>query len=81
MEKSVLDGSTQEEPSRANPSSNSGTRARPNRPSTTSTPRWVIGLAIIFIILVLLFVIMHFAGMGFSNHIQISSLGYWVQQL
>lgn len=78
MRKTVLRG---EDPPLPDPSSNSGIHVRPNRPSTTSTPRWVKVLVVIFIILVLLFVIMHFTGNGFGNHLRMSSIEPWVQQL
>ncbi len=44
------------------------TRVRPDRGSTTSTPRWVKVFGIIAIVLVLLFVIMHLTGGGLGGH-------------
>jgi len=44
-------------------------RERPDRGSTTNTPRWVKVFGIIFIVLVLLFVIMHLTGNSpFGHH-------------
>ena len=40
----------------------SQTHTKPDRGSTYSTPRWVKVSAIIFIVLVLLFVILHLTG-------------------
>ena len=40
----------------------------PNRRLPPSTPRWVKVSVIIFIILVLLFVILHLMGLGFGGH-------------
>ena len=40
----------------------------PNRGSPPSTPRWVKVSVIIFIVLVLLFVILHLMGLGFGGH-------------
>jgi hypothetical protein len=40
----------------------------PDHRWTTSTPRWVIVFGIIFIVLVLLFVIIHLTGGGLGGH-------------
>jgi len=40
----------------------------PNRGSPPSTPRWVKVSVIIFIVLVLMFVILHLMGLGFGGH-------------
>jgi len=50
------------------------TRRGPDRASTTSTPPWVMPSAIIAIVLVLLFVIMHLTGGGLGGHIPHSSV-------
>ena len=55
-----------------------GTRERPDRRSPPSTPRWVKVSAIIVIVLVLLFVILHLAGGGFGGHAPL--IQHWVQQ-
>lgn len=44
------------------------THGGPDRGSTTSTPRWVKVFGIIVIVLLLLFVILHLTGGGFSGH-------------
>ena len=44
------------------------------RESTASTPRWVKVLGIIAIIVVLLFVILHFTGRGHGGHAPSSSV-------
>ena len=60
------------------PDSNSDTgddtRVRPDRGSTTSTPRWVKVSGIIAIVLVLPFVIMHLTGGGLGGHTRPSSV-------
>ena len=68
MKKSVLPGATEEGTHMAAPSSNSGTRVRPASSSPPSIPRWVKVSAIIFIVLVLLFVLQHLAGGVFMGH-------------
>ena len=73
MKKSVLRGATEEGTHMAAPSSNSSTRVRPDRGSTTGTPRWVKVFGIIFIVLVLLFVILELTGHGFGGHMQMST--------
>jgi hypothetical protein len=67
-----LRGATEEGTHKATPSSNSGTRVRPDRGSTNGTPRWVKVFVIIFILLVLLFVILHLTGNGFGDHMHMS---------
>lgn len=64
----------------------SQTDTKPDRGSTTSTPpstpRWVKMVGIVFIVLVLLFVILHLTGNslgGPGSHIP--SIEYWLQQL
>ena len=61
-----------EEPHRADPppypDTRDDTRVRPNRGSTTSTPRWVKVFGIITLVLVLLFVILHLTGGGLGGH-------------
>jgi hypothetical protein len=81
MEKSVLRGATEEGTHMADPSSNSGTRVRRARGSTTGTPRWVKVFVIIVIILILLFVILHLTGNGFGDHMHMSIIEHGVQQL
>jgi len=44
------------------------THVKPDRRSPPSTPRWVKVSAIIVIVLVLLFVILHLTGNGFGGH-------------
>ena len=39
----------------------------PDRSSTYSTPRWVKVFGIMFIILIVLFIILHFMGLGFGG--------------
>ncbi|WP_321548563.1 hypothetical protein [Hyalangium rubrum] len=51
-----------------NPDSNGDTGVGPGRESPPSTPRWVYVFGTIFIVLVLLFVILHLAGGGFRSH-------------
>ena len=68
MKKSVFRGATEEGMHMAIPSSHSDTRVRPDRKSPPSIPRWVKVSAIIFIVLVLLFVLQHFAGGVFMGH-------------
>ena len=57
-----------------NPDSNDDTRAGPGRGSTTSTPRWVKLFAIIALVLVLLFIILHVACHGLRGHTPSSSV-------
>lgn len=40
----------------------------PGRGSRPATPRWVIILAVIFVLSALLVVILHFMGFGFGGH-------------
>jgi hypothetical protein len=68
MKKSVLPGATEEGTHMAPPSGNFGTRVRQAHSSPPSTPRWVRVSAIIFIVLVLLFVLQHLAGGVFMGH-------------
>jgi hypothetical protein len=42
----------------------------PNRPPAPATPRWVKIFVAIFIILVLIVVAMHIAGVDFGGHLQ-----------
>jgi hypothetical protein len=63
------------------PDSNSGTRVKPDRGSTTGTPGFVKVFVIIVIILVLLFVILHLTGNGFGPHMHMSIIAHGVQQL
>ena len=72
MKKSVLRGARDAGTHMAVPSSNSGTRVRRERGSTTGTPRWVKVFVIIFIVLVLLFVILHLTDHGFGSHMHMS---------
>ena len=54
-----------------NPDSNGDTGdagVRPDRRSPPNTPRWVKTFGIIAIVLVLLFAILHLAGVGFGGH-------------
>jgi hypothetical protein len=44
------------------------TGVRPDRGSTTSTPRWVYVFGLIALVLVLLFVILHLTGGGLGGH-------------
>jgi len=57
------------------------TRVRPDRGSTTNTPRWVKVFVIIVIVLVLLFVILHLTGNGFGDHMHMSIIEHGMQQL
>jgi hypothetical protein len=68
MKKSVFQGARDAGTHMAAPSSASSTRVRPDRSSPPSTPRWVKVSAIIFIVLVLLFVLQHLAGGIFMGH-------------
>jgi hypothetical protein len=52
------------------PHSNGNTGDRPDSGSTTSTPRWVKVFGIIALVLILLFVILHLAGVGLGGHRQ-----------
>ena len=81
MKKSVFRGATEEGTHMAAPSSNSGTHVRPDRGSTTGTPRWVKVFVIIIIILVLLFVILHLTGNGFGAHMHMSTIAHGGQPL
>ncbi len=67
MRKSVLRGATEEDRHMTAPSSNSGTRVRPDRGSTPTTPRWVQWFVALVIVLVVLFVILHLTGNGFGG--------------
>ena len=40
----------------------------PERSSTYSTPRWVKVFGIIFITLIVVFIVLHFLGLGFGGH-------------
>ena len=60
-----------------NPDSDTGPRVRPNRPSPPSTPRWVKVSAVVVIVLVLAFVILHLTGGGFGHHAPL--IQHWVQ--
>lgn len=40
----------------------------PDRGSPPPTPRWVIILGIIFVLLILLVIILHLMGFGFGSH-------------
>ncbi len=68
MKKSVFRGATEEGTHMVAPSSHRDTRVSPDRKSPPSTPRWVKVSAIIFIVLVLLFVLQHLAGGVFMGH-------------
>ena len=81
MKKSVLRGARDAGTHMAVPSSNSGTRVRRERGSTTGTPRWVKVFVIIFIVLVLLFVILHLTGNGFGDHMHMSTIAHGLQRL
>ncbi|OGT81067.1 MAG: hypothetical protein A3H91_03810 [Gammaproteobacteria bacterium RIFCSPLOWO2_02_FULL_61_13] len=50
------------------PDSNGDTGVERGHGSTTSTPRWVYVFGLIAIHLVVLFVILHFAGGGLGSH-------------
>ncbi len=53
-----------------------GTRVRPDLSSPPSTPRWVRAFAVFFVTLVVLFIILHLTGNGFSGmHSQAPSAG------
>ena len=59
----------------------SQTHVKPDRGSPPKTPRWVKVLGVIFIILVLVFVILHLTGNslgGPGGHTP--SIEYWLQQ-
>ncbi len=58
----------------------SQTHEKPDRVSAPSTPRWVIVFGIIALVLILLFVIMHFTGNGFGNHMNMPTIERSVQQ-
>ncbi|HEX6269263.1 MAG TPA: hypothetical protein VFZ43_03430 [Anaerolineales bacterium] len=51
----------------------------PDRGSPPGTPRWVKMFAIGFIVLVLLFVILHLIGLGFGDH-GLSSQTLFIEQ-
>lgn len=59
----------------------SETHTKPERGSAPSLPRWVKVFGIIFIVLILVFVILHLTGnsLGFGDHL--SSIQHWLQQL
>ena len=57
------------------------THVRPIRGSPASTPRWVKVFVIIFIVLVLLFVILHLTGNGFGDHLHMATIKHGVQLL
>lgn len=40
----------------------------PSRGSPPNTPRWVIILGVIFVLLILLVIILHLMGFGFGSH-------------
>ena len=46
----------------------SGHQKLPGRASLSATPRWVKILAAIFMLLALLFVVLHLMGFGFGGH-------------
>jgi hypothetical protein len=54
---------------------------KPDRRSIRSIPRWVKLFVIIFIILTLLFVILHLTGNGFGSHMHMSTIEAGVPQL
>lgn len=81
MGKSELPGAIEEEKHSFDPSSHISTRFKPDHRSTTSLPRWVKVSVIIFIILIVLFVIMHLTGNGLGNHMSMSVIEYGVHQL
>ena len=56
----------------------SETHVGPDRGSPPSTPRWVKVSAIIVIVLVLLFVILHLTGNSLGGHAPL--IQHWVQQ-
>lgn len=47
----------------------------PDRGSPPGTPRWVKGLVIAFILLVLLFVMLHLMGFGLGGHVPLIEHG------
>ena len=49
------------------PNKGGDTDVRPDRGSTYSTPRWVKVFGIMFIILIVLFIILHLMGLGFGG--------------
>jgi len=51
---------------------------KPDSGSPPGMPRWVKLLIIIFIVLVLLFVVLHLLGFGLGSHTP--TVGYWLQQ-
>lgn len=83
MRKPVLRSTPDKETHNTNPSFHSGPLVRPDHEHkpTASLPRWVKGLLIIFIILFLMFVIMHLTGNGFGSHMNLSVIEYGVHQL
>ena len=46
-----------------------------NRPSGPSTPRWVKAAAIIVVVLILAFVVIHLSGGGFGHHVPLMQPG------
>lgn len=52
----------------------SGTRIRSDRNSPPRIPRWVKISAIIILVLVLLFVVLHLTGHGFGDHMHMSGM-------
>ena len=65
---------------RANSDTGDNTRVRPDRRSTTGTPRWVKVFGIIALVLVLLFAILHLTGRGLGSHTPPSSVTEHVVQ-
>ncbi len=53
----------------------------PDRGSTASTPRWVKVFVVTFIVLVLVFVILHLTGNGFGDHMHMSVIEHGGQLL
>ena len=54
------------------------TGMRPDRRSPPSTPRWVKASALIVVILVVAFVVIHLSGGGFGRHAPL--IQSWVQR-
>ncbi len=81
MRKTVLPYRPEEDTPTTGLSANPGSHVRTDRTLATGTPRWVKGFVILFIILVLMFVIMHLSGNGFGNHMIMSTTQHRVQQL
>lgn len=59
----------------------SDVRVKHDRRSMRSVPRWVIVFGIIFMLLILLFVILHLTGNGFGSHMHMSVIEAGVYQL